>query len=205
MLQLRDLVVAVPRTGPHLRISERVRPGELVVAPAGPAAATALARVVAGLATPISGRVLVGDRDVTAEPPLTRQIGYVPAGGGLLPHLTVRANIEYGLRRREVVHELSRTWAATVTSRLELMPIMDLRPHQLSAGQRLRAALARAAVCLPEALVVAEPEAETAVGLRDLLARASLATAPAMAVLVCGDERLAAGADRTAAATEIAA
>lgn len=205
MLQLRELVVAVPGTGSHLRISERVRPGELVVVPAGPAVATAVARTVAGLATPVSGRVLVGDRDVTGEPPVSRQIGYVPAGGGLLPHLTVRANVEYGMRRRDAVHELSRTWAATVTSRLELMPILELRPHQLSAGQRLRAALARAAVCLPEALVVAEPDAETGAVLRDLLARASLATAPSMAVLVCGDERLTSDADRTAEATEVAA
>lgn len=206
MLQLRDLAVAVPGTGNDLRISERVRPGELVVAPAEPAAATALARTVAGLVAPVSGRVLVGDRDVTDAPPAERQIGYLPAGGGLLPHLTVRANVEYGLRRRETVYELSRTWAATLTSRLELVPVLDLRPHQLSPGQRLRAALARAAVCLPEVLVVDLPECggmtgvETVAELRDLLARASLTTAPAMAVLLCtADARVGTGADRTAA------
>jgi ABC-type iron transport system FetAB ATPase subunit len=44
-----------------------------------------LYRVVAGLAPPISGRILVGDRDVTALPPGARQIGYVPRGGALLP------------------------------------------------------------------------------------------------------------------------
>ncbi|MCW6005661.1 ATP-binding cassette domain-containing protein [Micromonospora sp. CPCC 205371] len=167
--------------------------------PADPEVATAVARTVAGLAAPVSGRVVVGDRDVTSQPPAERQIGYVPAGGGLLPHLTVRANVEYGLRHRETVRELSRNWAATLTSRLELVPTLNLRPHQLSDGQRLRAAVARAAVCLPEVLVVdLPPGVETAVGLRDLFARACLPTAPAMAVLVCtADEDVAAAADRT--------
>lgn len=199
LLALHDVVVGVSSRGARVKVSGRVCAGELGAAPATPEVATAIARTVAGLAAPVSGRVVVGDRDVTGEPPAARQIGYVPAGGGLLPHLTVRANVEYGLRRRETVHELSRNWAATLTSRLELVPTLNLRPHQLSDGQRLRAAVARAAVCLPEVLVVDLPEGiETAVGLRDLLARACLPTAPAMAVLVCtADADLPAAADRT--------
>ena len=199
MLALHEVVVGVPVRGARVRLSGRVCAGELGTVPAHPEVATAVARTVAGLAAPVSGRVVVGDRDVTGQPPATRQIGYVPAGGGLLPHLTVRANVEYGLRRRETVRELSRNWAATLTSRLELVPTLNLLPHQLSDGQRLRAAVARAAVCLPEALVVdLPPGVETWVGLRDLLARASLPTARAMAVLVCtADEDMPADADIT--------
>lgn len=200
-LRLQQLVVAVPGGSRPLPLSTQLKPGELVAAATSATAGTALARTVAGLAAPLSGRVFVGDRDVTEEPPATRQTGYVPAGGGLLPHLTVHDNIGYGLRRRETVRELSRTWAATVTTRLELVPTLNLRPHQLSDGQRLRAAVARAAVCLPEVLVVdLAPGTESAAGLRDLLGRACLPSAPAMAVLVCtGDADIQAGADRVVA------
>ncbi|GFJ93076.1 hypothetical protein [Phytohabitans rumicis] len=57
-----------------------------------------------------------------------------------------------------------------------------MRPHQLSDAQRLRVALARAAVCLPEALVVDTPDPE--ITLPDLVARATLPATPQMAVLV---------------------
>jgi ABC-type sulfate/molybdate transport systems ATPase subunit len=201
-LRIDDLVVAAPGDGPRLRLSARLTPGEIVAVATTPPAGTALARTVAGLAEPVSGRVFVGDRDVTGQPPAARQIGYVPAGSGLLPHLTVRDNIEYGLRRRETVRGLSRDWTGKVTRHLELAPVLDLRPHQLSDAQRLRVAVARAAVCLPEALVVdLPPGAESAAGLRDLLGRASLPSAPAMAVLVCtADDDVQAGADRTVTA-----
>ncbi|GFJ93077.1 hypothetical protein Prum_067190 [Phytohabitans rumicis] len=78
-------MVPVPDDGSQLRLSVRVRPGEITAVQATPAAGTALARTVAGLAAPLSGRVYVADRDVTDQPPAARQIGYIPAGGGLLP------------------------------------------------------------------------------------------------------------------------
>jgi ABC-type sugar transport system ATPase subunit len=197
-LRIDDLVAAVPGGGPRPRLSVRLTPGEFVAVATTPPCGTALARTVAGLAEPVSGRVFVGDRDVTGQPPPARQIGYVPAGGGLLPHLTVRDNIEYGLRRRETVRGLTRDWTDKVTRHLELVPTLDLRPHQLSEAQRLRVAVARAAVCLPEALVVdLPPGMESATGLRDLVGRASLPSAPDMAVLICtADRDVQAGADR---------
>jgi 2-aminoethylphosphonate transport system ATP-binding protein len=129
----------------------------VVVVVAGAEAGRALSRVVAGLARPLSGRIEVGARDVTGLPPAHWKIGYVPAGGGLLPHLTIRRNIWYGLRRRETVHEVTQDGVSTVIERLELAATLELRPHQLSEAQRLRAAPARAAVCLPEVLVLDLP------------------------------------------------
>jgi ABC-type sugar transport system ATPase subunit len=104
-LRLKQLSVSAP-SGP-VEVSARVAPGQLGAIVLPPPAARAVARVVAGLAAPRSGRILVGERDVTALAPARRQIGYVPAGGGLLPHLTVRRNIGYGLRRRERVHDVA--------------------------------------------------------------------------------------------------
>jgi ABC-type Fe3+/spermidine/putrescine transport system ATPase subunit len=183
-LRLDELVFAAAAT--VLTASLRVGAGELVAVVAAPEAGTALARVVSGLARPVSGRIYVGERDVTDLPPARRQIGYVPAGGALLPHLTVRRNIEYGLRRREIVHDVTQDWLSKVIERLELAPTLDLRPHHLSESQRLRAAIARAAASLPEVLVVDLPQpAGAADRLSDLVARVSPPAAPGVAVLVC--------------------
>src|SRR6476619_1557362 len=100
IFELRDLVVAVGGEG-RATVSLFAPEAELTVVTAGADTATALARVVAGLAQPVAGRILVGDRDVTGLPPGARQIGYVPRGGALLPHLTVRQNIEYLVWRQE--------------------------------------------------------------------------------------------------------
>lgn len=183
-LRLEDLTVAAP-DGP-VRLSVQVRPGQLGLIVLPPPSARAVARVVAGLAAPRSGRVFVGTRDVTALSPARRQVGYVPAGGGLLPHLTVRRNIEYGLRHRERVHEVAEDWVRELTDRLELGATLDLRPHLLSDAQRLRAALARAAACLPEAMVLDLPAAAGgAEHLADLVPMVSPTGAPGVAVLVC--------------------
>ncbi|MGS2616706.1 ATP-binding cassette domain-containing protein [Micromonospora sp. LZ34] len=181
-LRLCELV-AVPAVAP---VTLAVAAGTTVVLAAPPRVGTALARVVAGLAAPLAGTVLVGGRDVTDLPPLRRRIGYVPAGGALLPHLTVRRNIAYGQRKRERVREVADTWVATVVERLELAPTLDLRPHLLSEAQRFRVALARAMACLPEALVIDLPAGTPDGGrLTDLVGRLAPPDAPGVAVLAC--------------------
>jgi len=162
--------VAVPGGG-RAELSLSAREADRTVVTASVDAATALARVVAGLAAPISGRVLVGDRDVTALPPGARQIGYVPRGGALLPHLTVRQNIEYLVWRQESVHEIVRGWASTLIYQLELGPVLEQRPHEITAQQRMRGALARAVVSLPEVLVFERPDPAVCGPLDELLAR----------------------------------
>lgn len=181
-LRLRALV-AVPGTGP---VTLDVPAGTLAALVAPPRFGTAVARVLAGLAAPVTGRIMVGDRDVTTLPPPRRQIGYVPAGGALLPQLTVRRNIEYGQRKRERVHEVADDWTATVVDRLELAFSLTLLPHQINAAQRFRVALARAAACLPEVLVIDLPAGsagDSALG--DLMPRLSPPASPGVAVLVC--------------------
>ncbi|MFI7606506.1 ATP-binding cassette domain-containing protein [Micromonospora sp. NPDC049366] len=181
-LRLRALV-AVPGTGP---VTLDVPAGRTAALVAPRRVGTAVARVLAGLAAPVAGRIMVGERDVTDLPPPRRQIGYVPACGALLPQLTVRRNISYGQRKRERVREVADDWAATVIDRLELAPTLALLPHLLSDAQRFRVALARAAACLPEVLVVDLPTGMAAGGrLADLVPRLSPPDAPGVAVLVC--------------------
>ncbi|WP_306209139.1 ATP-binding cassette domain-containing protein [Actinoplanes sp. RD1] len=191
MLEVRDLVVAMTGGG-RVSVSFRAREAEPTVVVAGADAATALARVVTGLAPAVSGRVLVGDRDVTALPPGSRQIGYVPRGGALLPHLTVRQNIEYLVWRQESVRELVRGWAATLIYQLELGPVLDQRPHEITAQQRMRAALARAVVSMPEALVLERPDPAVCGPLDDLLARIESPVSAGPATVVFGDREAAA-------------
>ncbi|MEV6369978.1 MULTISPECIES: ATP-binding cassette domain-containing protein [Micromonospora] len=181
-LRLRALI-PVPDTGP---VTLEVPAGRTAALVAPPRLGTTVARVLAGLAPPRDGRILVGERDVTDLPPPRRQIGYVPAGGALLPQLTVRRNIEYGQRKRERVREMADDWTATVVERLELAPTLALLPHVLSDAQRFRVALARAAACLPEVLVIDLPSGLADGGrLDDLLPRLSPADAPGVSVLVC--------------------
>jgi ABC-type Fe3+/spermidine/putrescine transport system ATPase subunit len=197
ILELRDLVVSVPPRRGRTRLSLDPDRAALTAVDADEASATALARTVVGLVKPLSGRVLVGRRDVTDASPGGRQIGYVPAGGALLPHLTVRQNIEYLLWRQETVRDLVRSWESVLIHQLELGPVLDLRPHEITPQQRMRGAVARAVVSLPEVLVFDLPDGTATGSLRDLLGRVeTAATAGPSTVVFTGDDALLGDADR---------
>jgi ABC-type proline/glycine betaine transport system ATPase subunit len=186
ILELRDLVVAVPGGG-RAAVSLPYSEADLTMVTAGAEAATATARTVAGLAPPVAGQVLIGGRDVTALPPGRRQIGYVPRGGALLPHLTVQENIRYLIRQQESVHGLVDKWTIHLIYQLELGPVLDQRPHEITAQQRMRAAVARAVVSLPEVLVLERPDLAVSGPLTELLARIASPEWGAPAAVVFGD------------------
>ena len=158
MFRLEALAVAVPAGPARATVSLVLATGAVAVVQVAPAAGMALSRAVIGLSRPLSGRVLVGDLDVTGLPPARRHIGYVPAGGGLLPHLTVRENIAYRLRRDLLVAELAADRLRSVIDRLELDHLLDRRPDTLCGHERLRVGIARAMVALPEVLMIDLPE-----------------------------------------------
>jgi ABC-type sulfate/molybdate transport systems ATPase subunit len=179
-------VVSVPGGG-RAAVSLPYREVDLTVVTADAGAATATARTVAGLAPPVSGQVLIGGRDVTALPPGSRQIGYVPRGGALLPHLTVQENIKYLIQQQESVHGLVNKWTIHLIYQLELGPVLDQRPHEITAQQRMRAAVARAVVSLPEVLVLERPDLAVCGPLEELLARIASPEWGAPATVVFGD------------------
>jgi ABC-type sugar transport system ATPase subunit len=119
-----------------------VESGEVAVVLTGRQSAASLADVLLGLAPPDDGAIRAGDRDVTDLPPGRRGIALVPAGGGLLPHLTVERNIEYAGGD-----------APRWMRRLRLEGIGRFHPHELSPLQRLQVALARALSTEPAAVV----------------------------------------------------
>ena len=118
---------------------------------------TTLLRLLAGFEQADAGSIAIGDRTMDGPgvghvPPERRQIGYVPQEGALFPHLTVAANVGFGLpaRRR----------GARTAELLEAVGLtgMDGRyPHQLSGGQQQRVALARALAIKPEVVLLDEP------------------------------------------------
>lgn len=202
-LSLREVVAVVPPAGRQVMVSAEVDAGELVAATeptdaaATPADSTALARTVAGLVEPVSGQVLIHGIDVTDRPPNDRGIRYVPAGGGLLPHLTVEQNVRYGLHRSPVVREEAEWRLRQAAERWDLTSILGADPRELSNEQRLQVAVARAAVCRPEALVADLSTLPTSHGrLREIFQRTEVA------VLLCsGNPAAIEAAHRTVACT----
>ena len=118
---------------------------------------TTLLRIVAGLETQTSGRVLIGGRDVSALPPRARGLAMVFQNYAVFPHMNVRANIGFGLKmtgadRAHIARQVERTSAL-----LHLENLLDRFPTQLSGGQRQRVAVARALAVEPQVLLMDEP------------------------------------------------
>ncbi len=135
-----------------------VQDGEfLVLLGASGSGKTTALRMVAGLESITSGRVLIGDRDVTGVLPKYRDIAMVFQSYALYPHKTVFANIAYPLTVRK--HPPAEIDAAVreVARQVQLDPLLDRYPRQLSGGQRQRVALARAIVRRPAAFLMDEP------------------------------------------------
>ncbi len=138
-----DLDLVVPRGGFFA-----------LLGPSGCGKTTTL-RMVAGLEQPTSGRVLIGDTDLTGSRSYERPVNTVFQSYALFPHLTVADNVAFGPRRRGVKDS-----AALARDALDLVQMGDFasrKPAQLSGGQQQRVALARAIVNRPEVLLLDEP------------------------------------------------
>src|SRR5262247_1040658 len=132
--------------------------GELVVllGPSGCGKTTTL-RMIAGFVPVTSGRIRLGDRDVTRVPSHRRNTGLVFQGYALFPHLTAAENIAFGLEMRGLPEAVVREKVASALRLVRLDDLGDRLPRQLSGGQQQRVALARALVIEPDALLLDEP------------------------------------------------
>jgi multiple sugar transport system ATP-binding protein len=132
--------------------------GELLVlvGPSGCGKSTVL-RLIAGLETPTSGRIVIDGRDMTGVPPNDRDLAMVFQSYALYPHKTVADNLAFGLRMRGVDPTAIRSKVGAVAASLRIGPLLDLKPAQLSGGQRQRVALGRAIVREPRAFLLDEP------------------------------------------------
>ena len=132
--------------------------GELLVlvGPSGCGKTTAL-RMVAGLETPTSGTIWIGDRVVNDVSPANRDIAMVFQNYALYPHMNVERNIGFPLERRKVPKDERRRRVAEVAEMLDLTPLLRRKPAQLSGGQRQRVAMGRALSREPAAFLLDEP------------------------------------------------
>ena len=125
-----------------------------LLGPSGCGKTTTL-RLVAGLDSPTTGKILIGNKDVSSMRPHERPVNTVFQNYALFPHLTVLENVAFGLRQRKVGEPLQK--ANEALKLVELEHLGDRRPTQLSGGQQQRVALARALVNRPSLLLLDEP------------------------------------------------
>ncbi len=120
---------------------------------------TTLLRVIAGLECPSKGSIKIGDKDVCNQsiflPPEKRNVGLVFQDNALFPHLTVKKNIEFGIKNLAIQDR--KLHFEEILELTNLGDFLDRYPHELSGGQQQRVALARALVCKPNVLLLDEP------------------------------------------------
>ena len=118
---------------------------------------TTVLRMIAGFQEPASGRVFFGERDVTHLPAERRNAGMVFQGYALWPHMTVEANVAFGLDVRRVPAAEKRARVRQALEMVRMGALAARRPNELSGGQQQRVALARAIAFRPEVLLLDEP------------------------------------------------
>ncbi|MFI1647959.1 ABC transporter ATP-binding protein [Streptomyces avidinii] len=135
-----------------------VEPGEVMalLGPSGSGKTTAL-RAVAGFVRPGSGRVLIGDRDVTALPPHKRGIGMVVQQYALFPHMRVEDNVAFGLKAQKAPRAEIPGRVAEALEMTGMAAYAGRYPRELSGGQQQRVAIARALAIRPGVLLLDEP------------------------------------------------
>ena len=192
-LALHDVSVRYGDTLAVDGVTVTVREGEILalVGPSGCGKTSAL-RAVAGMIRPAAGRVAISGADVTDLPPARRNIGLVPQSYAMFPHMSVRGNVEYGLRARGASRAERHRRADDVLDLVQLSEYASRRPGELSGGQRQRVALARALAIDPTMLLLDEPLSALDPQLRSGLRRslsANLAAVGCTSVIVTHDQQ----------------
>jgi putative spermidine/putrescine transport system ATP-binding protein/spermidine/putrescine transport system ATP-binding protein len=135
-----------------------IRRGELMtlLGPSG-CGKTTLLNLIAGFIAPDDGVIAIDGRRVNEVPTFRREIGMMFQNYALFPHMTVAANVGYGLRMRHMPRPEIARRVADVLALVKLTGLETRRPRQLSGGQQQRVALARALVIRPRVLLLDEP------------------------------------------------
>ncbi|WP_417669782.1 ABC transporter ATP-binding protein [Roseibium sp.] len=197
-LQLRNLEKTYGNTFKAVHgINLDVEEGEfmVLVGPSGCAKSTTL-RMIAGLENITGGEVRIGNRVVNALPPAKRGIAMVFQNYALYPHMKVRSNLSFGLRIQNVPKAEISAATEEVARILEIEPLLDRLPKELSGGQAQRVALGRALIKKPEVFLFDEPlsnldaklRASMRVRITDLHRRLKQEGKPATVVYVTHDQ-----------------
>jgi len=160
VVQIRNLtkVFKAGTPGAVNNINLETKEGEFLVllGPSG-SGKTTLLRMIAGLETPTSGEIRIGDQVVNNLTPRERGIAMVFQSYALYPHLSVRDNIAFPLKAQNVPKDQHKQKVEWAVGLLGISKLLDRKPRQLSGGERQRVALARAIVREPRVFLLDEP------------------------------------------------
>jgi ABC-type Fe3+/spermidine/putrescine transport system ATPase subunit len=139
-------------------VSLAINDGELftLLGPSG-CGKTTILRLIGGFHQPDLGTIAFGGKNVTGIPPYDRNIGMVFQNYALWPHMTIHANVSYGLKLKRMAKGEIEKKVSHAFHLVNLVGLEDRYPGQLSGGQQQRVALARALVLNPDVLLLDEP------------------------------------------------
>jgi putrescine transport system ATP-binding protein len=140
------------------KLSLDIRAGEFfaLLGPSG-CGKTTLLRMLAGFETPDAGKILLGGKDIARVLPHQRPVNMMFQNYALFPHLSVRDNIAFGLKRANMPRPQINSRVAEMVALVRLEGLERRKPDQLSGGQKQRVALARSLARRPQVLLLDEP------------------------------------------------
>ena len=157
-IQAKHIVKKYDRTTVIPDLSVDIKNGEFftLLGPSGCCKTTFL-RMIAGFNTIEGGEICFDGRPINDLPPYARDIGMVFQNYAIFPHMTVRKNIEYGLKMRNLSGKEIKERVDRILAAVKIEEYADKMPEKLSGGQQQRVALARAIVIEPQVLLMDEP------------------------------------------------
>ncbi|WP_188130801.1 ABC transporter ATP-binding protein [Paraburkholderia panacisoli] len=157
-IQIVDVVKKFGETVAVKGVNLSVKKGELfaLLGSSGCGKSTLL-RMMAGLETVTSGKILIDGEDLAQLPPYRRPVNMMFQSYALFPHMTVEANVAFGLKQEGVPKAELKERVQTALELVQMGRFAKRKPHQLSGGQQQRVALARSLVKRPKLLLLDEP------------------------------------------------
>ncbi|RQH07971.1 ABC transporter ATP-binding protein [Paraburkholderia dinghuensis] len=157
-VQVVDVVKKFGETTAVKNVNLAVRKGELfaLLGSSGCGKSTLL-RMLAGLESITSGKILIDGEDLATLPPYRRPVNMMFQSYALFPHMTVESNVGFGLRQEGVKKGELQDRVAAALELVQMSRYAKRKPHQLSGGQQQRVALARSLVKRPKLLLLDEP------------------------------------------------